>query len=107
MYATFALACLATMAQALKVTAEVEKHSCHTTSDRNKMTLPSFADKLASNPRFSDKEFPHDMTSLYWKDMGEEALNLPDDLVWKRASETFAGKGKTLFGDGISPDDVN
>merc|ERR1719469_1442389 len=84
------------------------KHSAAiiASSDRNKMTLPSFADNLASNPRFSDKEFPHDETSLYWKDMGEEALNLPDDLVWKRASETFAGKGKTLFGDGISPDDV-
>ena len=107
MYATFALACLATMAQALKVSAEVKSHSCHTTSDRNKQLPPSFADNIASNYRMIDLEFPHDKTSLYWEDMGESALNLPEGLEWKRAHETFAGKGKTLFGDGISPDDVN
>mmetsp|Transcript_3792 Transcript_3792/g.4356 ORF Transcript_3792/g.4356 Transcript_3792/m.4356 type:complete len:106 (+) Transcript_3792:283-600(+) len=41
--------------------------------------------------------------------MGEKpiASAKPSDVSWSRAYNVFAPRGRTLFGDGISTDDVN
>ena len=130
MFRTFAIACLTAMAYGMrkdkvdeivsqikakhdaKKAAEAEgkqKHNCHSAADRNKQIPPEFGDYINSQYRFQDLEFTASTESLFWDDMDEE---LPEDLkpsqvTWARAFETFAPRGRTLFGDGITTDDIN
>ena len=48
-----------------------------------------------------DKDFPADGSSITWADFGE---GNNDNLKWDRAQNLFPQK--TLFGDGISYDDI-
>lgn len=42
---------------------------------------------------------------MYWADMGEKDPMDGAKYTWKRAID-FAASGKTLFGNGISTDDI-
>ena len=83
-------------------------HSCHFVAQRNKHPVDDFYSILDSTRRYTDKDFTPDDTALFWDDMGEKAEEVGFDekkIVWKRAYDAFPSK--TLFGDGISVNDVN
>jgi len=85
------------------------EHSCKFSAKRNKLALDDFYGVLDSSKEgvYTDKDFTPNDGALFWADLGEKAedgLN-PKDITWKRAFDALPGK--TLFGKGMSPDDVN
>ena len=59
---------------------------------------------LAAPIQFTDEDFRADQDALHWEDRHEESKLKQADVEWKRAS--VFGNTKTLFGKGISPDDI-
>ena len=82
-------------------------HSCKLSTERNKQPLLDFYTILGGTALFTDNDFTPDSSSLFWADMGEypDAFLHPNTVTWKRAYDAMPNK--TLFGSGISPDDIN
>ena len=77
-------------------------------AQRNKHPVDDFYSILDSTRRYTDKDFTADDTALFWEDMGEKAEEVgfdEDKISWRRAYDAFPNK--TLFGDGISINDIN
>lgn len=120
MFRTFAIACFAAAAHSMKTnmmlaqteaSAEAEsstQHTCTSAANRNKQLPPKFSDYISvTSGKFMDLEFAPNADAIYWADMGEHAPDGFEKITWARAYNTFASKGKSLFGDGISTDDIN
>jgi len=61
---------------------------------------------MRGSEKYADDDFTPDNSSLFWADMGETSLSeVAPDIKWTRATEAFSKN--TLFGSGISPDDIN
>ena len=73
-----------------------------TVYERRKADLPDFYGILNGAEQFTDASFPPEESSLYWTEFGEYHDSWAG-ATWARAS-TLPG---TLFGDGISADDIN
>ena len=84
----------------------IHQHKCKDVSDRTKTPVEPFYELLQSPERYSDKDFTPDTSSLYWQDMHEGAIVKEEDARWSRAYDVF-GSSLTLFGKGISNDDIN
>ena len=81
------------------------KHSCLTSAKRNLAAVDDFWTLLSSGQKYSDDDFTPDGSSVYWADMGEGTDSIADlKLKWKRATEIPGDH--SLFGKGISPDDI-
>ena len=75
-------------------------HTCMSASQRVKNTdLPNFDQVSKGNKMWTDTDFLHDDTSLFWTDMGESNGSMARaknqlakrrrPLTWTRASEAF------------------
>jgi calpain-5 len=63
--------------------------------------------KILSEPgEYTDEDFKASTESLLWKDWGEKNQWSNMDIGWKRATELNYSP-KSLWGDGISVDDIN
>ena len=80
-------------------------HTCTTTQDRNKKEVANFYELVQGWLPYSDPDFTPDASSLDWADQGEKELAHFSSVDWVRAQTAFPAK--TLFGDGISADDIN
>ena len=76
--------------------------TCTTTFDRLKKDPVDFWKFRTGTEPFTDADFPADGSSISWPEMQESDNS---HLTWTRAGATFPEK--TLFGDGISYDDIN
>ena len=79
-----------------------------TTANRNKEAVDKFYDLLASGKVYSDDDFTPDSSAVYWKDIDTVGvMNAGMDtleITWKRATQIPGNN--TLFGKGVSPDDI-
>ena len=75
--------------------------TCTTTFDRLKKDPVNFWQIREGLEKFKDTDFPNDGSSISWADFGE---GNNDHMPWNRAQTLFPQK--TLFGDGISYDDI-
>ena len=85
---------------------ESKNHTCLFTANRNKAALDDFYTLLKSKKAYSDDDFTPDTSAVYWSDIDtltDQVLKTP--IKWERAGKL--GGGRTLFGKGISPDDIN
>ena len=77
-------------------------HSCMTTNERMKTDVDDFWSILGSGNQYTDSDFTADQSALWWADMGETNDKWAS-TSWARASSMTG----TLFGEGISVDDIN
>lgn len=83
---------------------ESSGHTCKTTAIRNKAQVDDFWSTLQNTAaKYTDSDFTADASSLAWTDMGEKNNWIGSEF--KRASTNFPNA--TLFGAGISTDDIN
>ena len=82
---TFAVACLTAYASGLHIAQQEEQtlaqvattgHNCMTSQDRNKAELDDFWSIYRGTEKFSDDDFGHDNSALFWDDMGEGSGNM-------------------------------
>ena len=82
-----------------------KKHHCQFTQNRNKAPVDPFYQIVMKSEKYSDRDFTPDATSMDWVDMKEDELVKYHNTKWQRAQDIFPGK--SLFGGGITPDDIN
>ena len=115
---TFVVATIAAAAAATNMSSRLEQilaqlgletqssnHTCLSTANRNKEAVDNFYELLKSGKVYSDDDFTPDASAVWWSDIdtAEEGINdIP--ITWKRAT-AIDGK-HTLFGKGISADDI-
>lgn len=86
-------------------------HTCMTTAARaRKPHIEGFYDLVGGSSKYTDKDFGHDSTALYWSDMGEADSEMADTerdekVTWLRAGKKFPKA--TLFGpEGVQVDHI-
>ena len=125
MFKSFQLACLSAMAAGIQIgdtmkavmttelvqtsasaQTQAANHTCTSTADINKMSLRNMDFTTLRNGQYliSDPQFPAGDESMAWPELGEKLETDMDNAIWERAYKAFPGK--TLFGDGISTDDI-
>jgi len=78
---------------------------CQLGENRNKAPLDDFWGILKdSSATYTDLDFTPDNTSLVWSNLNESSGLTDEPPNWERANTAFPGS--SLFGDGISPDDI-
>ena len=79
-----------------------------TTNQRMKAPVDDFWNILGASGdgQYTDSDFTADDTALWWADMGESNASWAG-TSWMRATEMGGTPMGTLFGDGISVDDIN
>lgn len=81
-------------------------HDCLTTNRRMKASTDDFWKILSEDGQYKDEDFTATDDSLMWSDKGESNQWSNMNITWKRATELNINP-KSLFGDGISVDDIN
>ena len=117
MIKTFVVASIAAAAAATRLNSRLEQilaqlgveneseKTCLSTANRNKEEVDNFYELLASHKVYSDDDFTPDASAIWWSniDTADGEIN-KIQISWKRATDL---KPKhTLFGKGISPDDI-
>ena len=118
MFKSITLACLAATSTALSLNQSESlaqvfleagtqgDSTCTNTQDRAKAGSVDFYKLLYKESKFTDSDFKADYSSLDWAEWGEQELyNKRSIIEWGRAQDVFPGK--TIFGNGISADDIN
>lgn len=78
----------------------------------DQQTWESLKDTVSAENPFVDADFPADITSLLWKDVGESWGTADKVEKWMRISDVYAdgkeqGGGYSLFGEnGVTPKDI-
>ena len=117
MIKTFVAASIAAVAAATRINSRLEQifaqlgveneseKTCLSTANRNKEEVDKFYELLASDKVYSDDDFTPDASAIWWSkiDTAEGEIDqIP--ISWKRATDLKPKN--TLFGKGISPDDI-
>ena len=59
---------------------------------------------MAGKAQYKDDDFTADNSSIFWPSLGESTNLQTQNFVWKRAAEI--NSAFTLWGDGVSDDDI-